>query len=253
MRLYRCTKFTKDCYPCDHRYRHSYKHGDCNVACPHDKEASCQECDGANMYINEKRDMHLADMREEEYLDRMGKSIDDIAEILKQQDSSTWEGFGALLAWAKEQDWWTDFLQENGMVLEKKEEDDVSTTTEIFEYFPMNLLDPDEFADAIVAFVDDLEEQKEKEEQTPAQEEPKDMVICNGTHLPGCRKDVGLAGRKDANGGCEHYHLHEPHPQKCALRYCAFIRKTVTCPLSQPGEEPTTTAPATSGGDVWST
>lgn len=196
------------------------------------------------MYVNEKRDMHLAELKDEEYLDRMGKSVEDITEILRQQDYSTWDGFGSLFQWAKEQDWWLDFLQENGMVLEKKgeNEDDNSTITETFEYFPVNLLDPDEFADAIVAFLDDLEEQKEKENQ----DNDKVMVVCNGSNMIGCRKDI-------VGAGCDHYNKHEHDPSKCYTRYCQYVRKSVTCPINQTGEAPSTITKPVTGGDVWST
>jgi len=249
MRLYRCTKFTKDCYPCDHRYRHSYNSGTCSTTCQHDKEAKCELCEG-DMYINEKRDMALAEAREEKYLDRMGKSIEDITQILREQDTSTWEGFGALLHWAREQDWWNDFLEENGMVIQKVVDGD--TEPAIFEYFPVTLMDPDEFADAISAYLDELNEQKEKDptddndesggESTEVTEPPESNIFlgsCSGKVWSNCIKEK-----------CDHYLDHDI--TNCKSFYCHNIKRSVWCVTVKK----TITESQRIGGhakDVWST
>jgi len=199
------------------------------------------------MYINEKRDMALVEARGEEYLDRMGKSIEDIAQLLREQDASTWEGFGALFTWAKEQDWWSDFLEENGMVVQKKEADDTSEAVEVFEYFPVNLMDPDEFADAIIAYLDDLDEQKEKKPSEGESKEPEETEIevpmgaCNGSMWSNCIKEK-----------CEHFASHDT--TLCKSHYCHDIKRMVWCTTAMKNIPTKTVTPSAGNGhDVWST
>jgi hypothetical protein len=255
MRLYRCTEFTKDCYPCDHRYRHSYNASTCTVQCQHNKDAKCELCEG-DMYINERRDMALVEARGEEYLDRMGKSIEDITDLLRGQDHSTWNGFADLLAWAKQQDWWTDFLEEHGMVMERIADGDTEPAT--FEYFPVTLLDPDEFADAITTFLEELDEQKEKEpgegestESTEGEEPDAPQGKCNGSVWSNCTLLK-----------CQHYVPHDI--TDCKSHYCHDIKRMVWCNVIRKAGDVTQSTvlgpinPLANGGngqagDVWST
>lgn len=245
MRLYRCSKFTADCYPCEHRYRHSWNPAECHIQCQHDPEAKCELCEG-DMYINEKRDMALAKARGEEYLDRMGKSIEDIARVLREQETATWEGFGALFTWAKEQDWWNDFLEENGMVVQKVVEGDSEPAT--FEYFPVTLMDPDEFADAVLSYLDEMEEREEEDpsEGGDTEEDKPDAPqgSCNGSIWSNCTKEK-----------CQHYLSHDI--TDCKSHYCHDIKRMVFCKIGviTPKNNMINPIPVLSGNghDVWST
>ncbi|HRR49438.1 MAG TPA: hypothetical protein P5293_05740 [Bacteroidales bacterium] len=103
-------------------------------------------------FVDEDRNKILVEAMDEDYIEREGKEITEIVSTLYEQDFSTWDGFSHLLEWCKDQNWWEIFIGEHGIVLYKDENDSPNY------YFPVDLLSPDKFADAVVEFLEALKE-----------------------------------------------------------------------------------------------
>ena len=154
------------------------------------------------------RDKFLCEEVGEEYIDRNFMTVDamieDFRENLTKQDWNSWTGFGVLFEWAKDQDWWTDFLEAcNGIVMYEKDTRGGKDPAP-FCYINMAVIDsPGDFATAISDFLKAKDEEKEKEDV------PKVMVICpkasetcegkcdhNEPHAEAAECDVGYGGEK---------------------------------------------------------
>jgi hypothetical protein len=62
--------------------------------------------------------------------------------ILLARNTGTWEDFGVLWNWAKEQEWWSDFLLHNHDVVERPN-----------PYFMQRLIDPIVFPRTVMEWV----------------------------------------------------------------------------------------------------
>ncbi len=112
-----------------------------------------------NYYNDDDRDKFLVEAMDEEYIDRDGKSIVEIVATLYEQDFDTWDGFGHLLNWAKDEDWWEEFIGEYGVVICKDE------NAQPEHYLPVDLMVPDKFADAVMDFLQEMEDTEEDDKQ----------------------------------------------------------------------------------------
>lgn len=75
-------------------------------------------------------------------------------EVYKEINFSTWEGFGQLWEWSKQQSWFEDFLNicDVGEYISTKEMDGGFTVD-----IQMEFINPDVFADAVYEFLSDQE------------------------------------------------------------------------------------------------
>ncbi len=119
-------------------------------------------------FVDEDRNKILVEAMDEDYIEREGKEITEIVATLYEQDFSTWDGFGHLLEWCKDQAWWETFIGEYGVVLCKDED------AEPDHYLPVDLLEPEKFADAVVEFLEALEESKTEDDSLADDDKPEE-------------------------------------------------------------------------------
>lgn len=75
-----------------------------------------------------------------------GKTLSRMTPLHNNPDFSTWQGFGKLWTWAKEQGWWEGFLFDLGSI-------NIRTRDQLVIH--PDYINPDHFADAIYDFLKD--------------------------------------------------------------------------------------------------
>jgi len=175
-----------------------------------------------------ERDKYLCKQVGEEYIDRKFQSIEDaiadFRENLERQAWDEWSGFGILFEWAREQDWWLEFLEDcNGIVMYERDKRG-GKDPQPFCYINIAVIEtPADFADAIFDF---LKKREEEEAETSEKEDISDeadptvdksqVMICMYQHLAKCDKN------------CPHA---EPHYScdDCASSYCKMVQMPASC------------------------